>query len=171
MKEVLDLEIRQKIFDIIVKNPGLHSLKIANILKISSQLADYHLLYLVRNELVTVVKEEGYNRYYVKGEIGTFERKYLALLRQEIPLKCVLYILKYPGSKHKDILEYLDVSPSTLSYHLKKLINNNIVEIRLYEEQKEYYIKDRRKIIRLLMKYKPYSWVDNFEDVWEDFTW
>ena len=171
MTELLELKIRRKIYTLISKNPGLHALKIAEILKISSQLADYHLFYLERNDIVAVVKEEGYRRYHIKGKIGVDDRSKLALLRQKVPLKIVLFIIKNPSSKHKDILKYLDIAPSTLTYHLKKLIKKDIIEIQLFGEQKIYRIKNKKDIIQLLIKYKPYSWIDNFEDVWMDFNW
>jgi predicted transcriptional regulator len=166
-----DLEIRRKIYNLILKNPGLHAKRIAEILKISGQLADYHLLSLERNELIRSVKEAGYRRYYAEGKLGTEDRKRLSVLRQEIPLKIVLFLLKYPASKHGEILDSLNVAPSTLSYHLKKLIKNDIIYVHVSVDEKRYLVKNEREIINLLIKYKPYSWIDNFEDVWMDFSW
>jgi predicted transcriptional regulator len=171
MTDLIELEIRRKIYNLISKNPGLHALKIAEILRISSQLADYHLFYLERNDIVAVVKEEGYRRYHVQGKIGVEDRRQLALLRQKVPLRIVLFILKNPDSKHKDILKSIDIAPSTLTYHLKKLIKKDIIEFQFFGEQKIYRIKNKKNIIKILIKYKPYSWIDNFEDVWFDFSW
>jgi predicted transcriptional regulator len=171
MNESFEFEIRRKIFKLILKNPGLHSSKIAEILKISGQLADYHLLYLERSNVITAVKEAGYRRYYVKGKIGIEERQRLSLLRQEMPLKIVLYLLKNPNTKHKELYKFLEIAPSTLSYHLKKLIKIGIVTFYVLNNVVFYYIKNDKEIIQLLMKYEPHSWIDNFEDVWADFTW
>jgi hypothetical protein len=34
-----------------------------------------------------------------------------------------------------------------------------------------YHVKNDKEIIQLLMKYEPHSWIEDFEDVWADFTW
>lgn len=166
-----DLEIRRKIYNLIKKNPGLNAKKISDILKISGQLADYHLLYLERHNIIQSVKEEGYRRYYKLGETGKEERKKLSLLRQEIPLKIVLLLLENFSLSHKELLSYFDIAPSTLSYHLKKLIKNDIVYSETIASEKKFRIKNKEYVKGLLIKYKPYSWVDNFTDAWSDLSW
>ena len=89
MKDVLFLETRKKLFVLLQNNPGLHLSTIAKRTGMSVALADYHLRYMVQNEIVTEIKEGGYKRYYVKGEQGTEEKKLLALLQQDIPLRKV----------------------------------------------------------------------------------
>jgi predicted transcriptional regulator len=165
-----NIEIRKKIFEIVLKNPGLHVKKISEILKISGQLADYHLFYLERYEIVTAIKKAGYKRYYIRGKLGSKERKLLSLLRQEIPLKIILILLKKPYARHQEILCSLDVTASTLSYHIKKLIDNNVLYSKIINKKIRYIIKNKNEILQLLSKYKPYSWINNFEDFWTGFT-
>lgn len=166
-----DLEIRRKIYNLIEKNPGLNAKKISDILKISGQLADYHLLYLERHNIIQSAKEEGYRRYYKIGEMGKEERKKLSLLRQEIPLKIVLLLLEKYSLSHKELLSFFDIAPSTLSYHLKKLVKNDIIFFQIIVSEKKFRIKDINYVKSLLIKYKPYSWVDNFTDAWSDLSW
>ncbi len=171
MSEIPELETRRKIYQLIAENPGLHALRIAELLNISSQLADYHLLYLERNDVVQAVKEGGYRRYYIKGELGSEDRKILALLRQEIPLRIVLHLLKHTSAQHKEILQEIAVAPSTLSYHLRKLVKYNVVDIVIENDEKLYVIKNKRSVIQLILRYKPYSLIEKFKDLWVDFTW
>jgi predicted transcriptional regulator len=171
MYKEFDLEVRRKIFVLISKNPGLNAKKISDILKISGQLADYHLLYLERHNFIQSVKEEGYRRFYKIGEMGKDERKKLSLLRQEIPLKIVLLLLEKYSLSHKELLSFFDIAPSTLSYHLKKLMKNDIVYYEIINSDKMFKIKDIKYVKGLLIKYKPYSWVDNFTDAWSDLSW
>ncbi len=171
MDKLFELKIRQKIFSLISNNPGLHASKIASVLNIEGQLADYHLLYLERNDIIVAIKKGGYKRYYVKGKIGKEERKFLSILRQEIPLKIVLFLLKNPGSMHKEILSHLEISASTLSYHLKKLLKSDIIFFDCPNNSLLYYVKNKDDIIKILVRYKPYSWIDNFSDMWKDFFW
>ena len=166
-----DLDIRQKIYSLVLNNPGLHANKIASILKISGQLADYHLFYLERKGILISIKEEGYKRYYVKDKIGSADRKRLSILRRELPLKIVFFLLDNPGSRHMDILDFAGVSKSTLSYHLKKLVDSEIIYFTVEENEKKYWVKNRDEIIGLLIKYKPFSWIDNFSDMWSGLSW
>ena len=105
-----------------------------------------------------------------KLQIDSLDKKILSILRQEVPLKIVLYLIKNDNSKHKQILKNVDVSPSTLSYHLKKLVNSNIIYSDPYAEEKGYKIIDKEKLIRILLEYEPYNLFDSFNDVWLDLS-
>jgi len=170
MDDALELNTRRKIYDLVTKNPGLHLSRIAELLNMRISLAEYHLIYLEKNQVVIAVRELGYTRYYIKGEVGTENKRILALLRQEIPLKIVLFLLNNANSQHKNILKNIDVAPSTLSYHLKKLMKNGIVAVQAYGEDRGYSIIDKEEILRLLIQYKPYSLIDGFRDIWVDLT-
>jgi predicted transcriptional regulator len=146
----------------------LHLSKIAEILGMRISLVEYHLFYLEKNQLIVPVSESGYSRYYVKGEVGTEDKKVLGLLRQNVPLRIMLLLLKCDSSQHKEILQNLDVAPSTLSYHLKKLVTCGVVAVQSYGEEKGYSVINKEMVTRLLIRYKPYSLIDSFKDVWVD---
>jgi predicted transcriptional regulator len=170
MDDVLELETRRKIYDLVAKNPGLHLSRIAELLEMRISLVEYHLIFLEKNQIVILSKESGYARCYVRGAVGTEDKRIIAVLRQEVPLRIVLYLLKNVISQHKDILEILDVAPSTLSYHLKKLLNHGIISVHTYGEERGYCITNREEILRLLMQYKPYNLIESFKDIWIDLT-
>jgi predicted transcriptional regulator len=171
MKASSEINLRRKIYKLIEKNPGLNLVKIAEILKISWQLADYHLLYLNKEEIITIVREEGYKRYYVKGEISVESRKKLALLRQEIPLKIVMLILEKKSMTHRKILEFFDIAASTLSYHLKKLVKYGLLFYEEIDNERKYMIKNEKELKNILIKYKPYSWAGDFTGMWANLSW
>ena len=170
MKDVLELETRRQIYDLITKNPGIHLSKVAKLLKMRTSLVDYHILFLEKHGLIISDKETGFKRHYVKGKIGLEDKQYLFILRQKTVLKIILYLLKSDYSKHKDILDNVDVSASTLSYHLNKLVKNDIIELSRYGDNKGYKIKNREELVSVLVQYKPYSLIDGFNDVWADLT-
>ena len=172
MNEILELETRRKIYNLIARNPGLHFSKIADMLSLRLSLAEYHLLYLEKNKIVISVKEKGYKRYYMEGsKIGVEDKKILSLLRQEIPLRVVLFLLKHANSKHRDILKSLDCAPSTLSYHLKKLVKNGIIAINdEHKDENGYSIVNANEIVKIIVSYKPYAVLESFKDIWGDLT-
>ena len=169
MTDILELETRRKIYDVIKKNPGVNLSTIADRLQISSQLIDYHLHYLEQHELITITKEAGYKRCYIKGDIGAHDKQILSLLRQEIPLKIILYLLRYPHSRHRDILQSLGISSPHFSYHLRKLLKHGIIEHSLDKEKQGYIVRNKQNIIALLIRYKPTTLLENIEDTWKDF--
>jgi len=170
MKDHIDFEIRRQIYSLISKNPGLHLSKIAKILNARISHVEYHLLYLKKHQLIQEEKGTGYVRYYCKGEVSTRNKKILTLLQLEIPLIIVLFLIKNENSRHVDILKSLDISRSTLSYHLKKLVKHGYLKVKEADGERRYSVNNKEGIIRLLIQYKPYNLIDNFRDLWSDIT-
>lgn len=169
------LGIRKEIYDIVAKNPGLYLSKIAEMLDMSIPLTDYHLRYMERNREIIAVKDaRGYYKrcYIAESRIESQDKKVLEVLGKKIPLKIVLFLLKRSNLKHKEILKRLDISSSTLSYHLTKLVNTGILDVRSYGKEKGYTLKDRDEIIRTLKKYELHIElqlaIEGFKDLWEN---
>ena len=76
MNKTLDLEKRRKIYHLIEKHPSLNLSSIAEMLNMSVQLVGYHTKSMEENALLTITKEEGYKRYYVKGKIGSRDKNF-----------------------------------------------------------------------------------------------
>ena len=75
MNELLEIETRRNIYDLITKNPGLHLSKIAQLLSLRLSLVEYHLRYLEKNNIILGISEEGYKRYYIENvKIGAEEK-------------------------------------------------------------------------------------------------
>ena len=170
MEDILDLEARRKIYDIISKNPGLHLSKIADLLQMRISHVEYHVHFLEKHEIISADKSTGYLRFYVKGTIGVQDKRYLSILRQKTILRIILFLLKNDTVQHKDILENVAVSASTLSFHLNKLVKHDIVEVQRYGENKGYHLKNRDEIIAWLIQYKPFDLYEEFTNVWTDIS-
>jgi predicted transcriptional regulator len=170
MTEILELETRRNIYNIILQNPGLHVSKIAEILDLSFQLIDYHLVYMQRHGLITVEYEKGYKRCYITGEIGAEDKKILHFLRQELPLTIILYLLKNPYARHRDIYKEIGVSSPLSSYHLRKLVKNGIIEVSNSGKKYGYVVIDDKKVISLIIRYRPTCVAKMVNDTWADFA-
>jgi predicted transcriptional regulator len=170
MKDVLDLEIRRTIHNLLLRNPGLNLTDIAEILNVSIPLAKYHLEYMEKHEVISTKKQEGFRRYYIKGKIGVDTKYKLSVFRQEIPLQITIFLLKHPYSSHKKILEQFAIAPSTLSSHLKKLVAHDIISEKHLGEKRGYVVVNEKEIIALLIRYKPSRVLRRFKDTWSDFS-
>lgn len=170
MENILELGTRKEIFESISAHPGIHLSKIAELLNLRTSLAEYHLLFLIKNDVIYVDKSTGYNQYYVKGTVGTFDKKMLSLLRRKHILEIVLFLLHHEYVHHKQILKQVDISASTLSYHLDKLVKNDMVEVHSRGKEKGYKLKDKEMILRILLQYKPFDLLEGFQDIWSDLS-
>src|SRR4030042_4100712 len=101
MPSSLELETRKKIYEFIAEHPGGNLSSLAGLRNMSIPFVDYHTRFLEDNELISITKESGcFKRYYIRGEIGEKEKRLLGILRQEIPLRIVLFLLEHPLSQH-----------------------------------------------------------------------
>jgi DNA-binding transcriptional ArsR family regulator len=125
----LELQTRKKIYNYILKHPGLHKRKLSSKLKIPFSTLNYHLRYLEKCALIVINSEERYDRVYAAKNIGTMDKKLLNAMRQETPRNIILNIgLSYVSSQ-AEISRDLELSPTVISRHLKRLIDQGIVEI------------------------------------------
>ena len=164
-------DTRIKMFNIILHNPGLHLRKIAELLEMSSPLAEYHLTYLEKNNRVISVQDDKgyYKRFYIKySDVGVEDKQKLSILRQEPLLKIALLLIKHRSLKHKELAEKLHISPSTLSYHLNRLVEQGILEVLHYGTEKGYSLKNEKEIIWIIRRYKLDQIIEGFKDTWRD---
>lgn len=174
--EILELDTRRDLYELIMKYPGLHMREIHRQLDMPIALVEYHLNFMEKSEVVQSIEEGGYRRYYVHSDrekditarIGHPERMILGLLRQEIPLKIILFLLNNKQASHTVIASHLNISPSKLSYHLNKLLKYNIIKKLGRPDGKGYIIENEKDILRLLMTHKPpHDMLDEFSELWE----
>lgn len=168
-RKILDLEIRRKIYNLILKSPGLHIRELSRELNIALGTLNYHLHYLHKRELITVKSDGGYVRCYIAGEIGVKDKKIIGVLRQNVPRKILLFLLLHPSSFHRAIYIQLQLAPSTISFHLNKLVDLDIINCVKVGRQTRYQIKEPEYVSDLLITYRETfldKTVDRFADAW-----
>jgi len=167
----LELRTRRIIYKHILKNPGLHEREIARQLEVALGTLDYHLYYLKKKELVITKTDGHYTQYYVAGKIGKKDKKFLAVLRQKVPRKIVIFLLLNNFSYHRDICNHIGLAPSTTSFHLNKLVDLDLVEKKAEGRESIFTIKEKEYISDLIISYKK-SFLDDavnrFADTWLD---
>jgi len=153
-EEVLELKTRRQIYNHILKHPGLHEREISRQSTIPLSTLDYHLFFLKKRGLVTNRSDERYTRYYIAGAIGIKDKRIIAILRQNVFRKVIIFLLLHPHSFHRDICNYLELAPSTISFHLNRLANLEVVNRIQVGRETKYYIEEVEYVSDLLITYQ-----------------
>jgi len=178
-EEILAVKTRKDLYDFVRRNPGFHLREISRALTLSITLADYHLRFLERHELITSSMDGEYKRFYPRSTPGQadlhpaltdMERQILAFLRQPVPLRVINFLMEREAATHKEILETVPVSPSTLSHHLKKMQAAGVID---HAEPKDrgYRLLRPKSVARLMTTYElaTADQIDTFIRVWGEF--
>jgi len=126
--EIFELETRRHIYKYIKNNPGLHLRELSRRLLISYHNLRYHVNYLKKLGMITIKTDSSYSRLFIADEIGTNDQKILNIIRQKIPRYIILVLHMWIALTQKELSEYLEKHPTTIEYHLKKLLSRGIIE-------------------------------------------
>jgi DNA-binding MarR family transcriptional regulator len=126
--DILNLETRRLLYNFIVENPGLHLREIARRLNLTFFNLNYHIRYLEKLGMISTKKDEFYTRVYPKESFGFKEKEIMDFIRRKTPRHILMCICAYPAITQNEIAKNLEKHPTTVKYHLKKLIELDIIE-------------------------------------------
>ena len=125
---ILSLKIRRDLYQFISRNPGLHISELSLRINMPRSTLRYHLKYLFKLNLIAVKVDRKNKRFYACNRMGTRNEELIGLLRQEIPFKIIMYLF-FPGFCSKvELAKELKVHPSTIHFHIKKLLDMGIIK-------------------------------------------
>ncbi len=167
--KILNLEARRRIYEAIKEFPGIHMRELQRRTGIALGTLRYQVRFLEKHGLIVEKKEGRMVTYYpAKGrEVDARDKRYLAILRQELPRLIVLHLLMHPYSTHGEMKGHFNVSPSTLSYHLKRLVDSGVLS---RDGRGRYFVKDEERVAKVLIAYRQSfldAMVDAFVRFWE----
>ena len=167
---MLELDSRRKIYEVVRKNAGGHMREIQRVSGMSYGMVSYHLSYLSKHNLIKEERDGSYVRYY-PVTIDFRDEKLLALLRQRSVRTILLFVVTHEGCSHQEISAGVSLSPSTTTWHLKKLIDNRIIVSDKKIKGKAYSLDvPKEHIMNLLITYQESfldSLVDGLLELWE----
>ena len=169
--EPTDVDTRRRILELVRQYPGLHLREIQRQVTTSAMLAEYHLNLLEEWGLVVSVAEKNYRRFFptseLPGALSAEEKSALGLLRQTVPLGIILLLLERGDLNHGQIASLLNLSKSTLTYHLKRLEAAGIVGRA--ESGRAFRLQEEDRILFLLRNYRlTPDLIDAYAGLWAD---
>jgi predicted transcriptional regulator len=162
-KNILKVTTRKRIYDVIKKYAGIHPREIERITGLATGSVHHHIHYLKKYDLI---KEEkvGNNLRYFPNEINQGNKKLLSLLRQKNLRKILLFILNKKTCTQKDIIIFMNRSPSTISWYMKRLVQERMLSSKKQGKEIVYKIMvDHHTIMNLLITYQE-SFLDKLVD-------
>lgn len=165
----LELDTRKRIYEYLQGKPGAHMREIGREVEIPMGTLEYHLHYLVKADLLVTRQDGRYTRYFATGELSRREKDVLAVLRQKVPRQVAAHLLLEPGSSHGQLLTKFELSASTLSFHIKKLLRDDIVRQEKSGRENLYTVNEPELIARVLITHQASFFdnvIDRFADVW-----
>jgi len=145
-KENLQQNTRSAIFTIISNNEGIHLREICRLLNKKMGVIQYHLQVLENCNLITSIKDGRYRRFFTnKTNLRNYSNKIIvSLTRRETTSKLLESIYKHNGTGifHKELAHEVGISSQAITWHIKKLLNENIIRSEKIGRQKKYFIVD-----------------------------
>ncbi len=162
---------KKKIYDFIEKNPGKHMREIKRSLDLPMGDIQYNLYSLEKLGYIVSLKKGLYKRYYTRNMFTDKEKGIIAIISNESVRKILLMLMKRPGSTQSDLVIFTGLTSPTVSWHMKRLIEENVLKIEKDGRNIRYYIRNPEDIERLMKIYYPSfweRWADNFAEVWSE---
>ena len=128
----------------------------------------YHLYSLEREGRILSRRNGLYKRFYPNLVFGDYQQEILDVLSQETERDLLLYLINNPNSTQKELAEYAQISAGTINWHMKRLVESNLVQAKHEGQFVRYVVSgDAQEILRLVQSYHPSiweRWADRFAD-------
>ncbi|NOJ29920.1 MAG: hypothetical protein DA328_07120 [Nitrososphaeraceae archaeon] len=147
-------DVRKKLIEFITDAPGIRYRELLRLTGLSNGVLSYHLDVLTKNGRIKNKKtNQRVTRYYPNG-FSEEESEIIAVLRQETSRKIIQFIIENPHCTFNEIVDYCGKVPSTISWHLSKLKESEIVENLKSNNTGTYTVKKCDKVNEIIEKHK-----------------
>lgn len=121
----LEHETREAIYRHLRETPGSYLTEVSEATDVPLPTVRYHLKILEHENLVTRTKMRGKRRYF---PIDSDPSELDAALNDDAPAAVLTALARRGPASVSDLAEALDRDPSTVTYHLQELADENLVE-------------------------------------------
>jgi DNA-binding transcriptional ArsR family regulator len=150
----------------IEQKPGIRYRELLRLTGFVNGVLTYHLAALEKANMIKVDRQSRVTRYYPVS-IPDSESSILKFIRHEPIREILIFILEHDMCTFQEIVEYTGKAPSTISTHLKRLKEANIVSVRRDDNFHLYKIVKGELVAEVLSKYVP-SFTDKVIDSYSE---
>jgi len=148
-----------KVLEHIQNNPGCHLRQIKRELALGMGTLQYHLLLLEKQGKITAERQNFHKYYFPIGLFEQNERDILKIMNQETAREILLAILEKKNPTQTDISSFMKISSPSVNWHIKRLIELNLIQETRDGKFKRYvFAVDTRHIVSIMKNYHPNLW-------------
>ena len=155
-------ETAERILLFVQNNPGCYLRKIKEMIQISQGTVQYHTDRLEKMGKITSTRSGLYKHYFPVGIFEKNEKEILQSLGQETARRILMFLVEQHAPTQTDIVKNSGLSPSSINWHMRRLIDLRLVREIKDGKHKIYQLEDRKatsKYITALMRnYYPAIW-------------
>ncbi len=142
-EEVLEHPVRDDILSTVSQEPGISASELGRRTQCGWGTLVYHLSVLEREKMVWSAREGRHRRYFAQGGVNYSDRDAIGLLRNTSSRRLADAVRASPGIIQKDLSRILDLSPSTVAWHVERLEGAGLVLKEADGRQVRYYPSGR----------------------------
>lgn len=179
-------ELQQKLLLAIDKNPGIRYRELLRLINSSNGVLSYHINRLEKMDLVIVERRARMTRFFPRN-ISNEIMGVMGFLRNQTSYEIIKLLYDSGPISQQEIINYTRKAASTISWHMKKLLDDNIVCIKdkniIYDGNNDVGIKTQHKKLNLYdllnrnivngLIYKTNNYIDsainNYSDIMDSF--
>ncbi|MCA6214604.1 MAG: hypothetical protein PWQ32_1288 [Thermococcaceae archaeon] len=162
------MSTRERILEYVTKNPGITFRKLAQELNIGLGNLQYHLWHLEKEGKITSKRLGGKKYFFPPGFEEEYRRLMIAISNES--QRKILLLLAEGDKNQSEIAEKLNLTPSTIVYHTKRLERLGIITKIKDGKNTVYSLNcDVNVLVRIIKEYKPKIW-DKLADKLIDLT-
>ncbi len=159
----------QRIFYYIRMHPGTHVREIGRELNLAMGVLQYHLRVLEKEELIRFERQGFCTFIYESGIFTDKEIKILNNLARQPARDILLLLAQKPDVSQSDVAKFIHCTRPTTSWHMKRLISQDLVESRRNGKTVTYRATcERSEIVKLIKAYYPSifgRWASRLADI------
>ncbi|NMC07535.1 MAG: winged helix-turn-helix transcriptional regulator [Candidatus Lokiarchaeota archaeon] len=126
-QDILANPLRAQIADFVAKNPGSHVRDIRRAMNIDNAESAWHLKMLEKFGYLRSKRFGKFLAYYPANLAESAYDEILCVIRQDTTYSVLYDVFNSPNASLPEISQRLSMNPSTVQYHLDKLIKLNVV--------------------------------------------
>ncbi|MBN2150487.1 MAG: winged helix-turn-helix transcriptional regulator [Candidatus Lokiarchaeota archaeon] len=126
-QDILANPLRSQIADYITKNPGSHVRDIRRAMNIDNAESAWHLKMLEKFGLLRSKRFGKYLAYYPANLAESAYDEILCTIRQDTTYRVLYDVFSTPNTALPEISQRLGMNPSTVQYHVDKLLKLNVI--------------------------------------------
>ena len=145
----------------IKENPGCYLRQIKNDLHLSMGSMQYHLNKLENEGKIASHRRALHKHYFPIGVFNDDEKEIIRFLTLETSREIIMFITEQGSPTQTDIAKKINISSSSINWHLKRLLNSKLIEEIKDGKFKRYALKPEISSVyigKLLKNYYPNIW-------------